>query len=436
MKSEQQVFALIDVNNCYVSCERFFNSTLRNMPVIVLSNNDGCAVARSQEAKDLGIKMGVPYFQIKNIVDKYNVQVLSSNYSLYAEMSNRFHSILSEFVGPDEQEIYSIDESFLNLTAFEKKFDLKAYTYLMKDRVYKWIGLPTCIGLGRTKTEAKIANHIAKKNPMFNGVCDLVNMDLLDKEQIFYSIDVSEVWGIGHKQTRKLRELGVNTVLDLACCDPQAIKKLFSVVMTRTVMELQGISCIELEDAPQPKKQIIASRSFGEKITDLDDLKEAMSKYVQDALSRMRKEQSLCGNIIAFVQSNPFDKNTPYYSKSASYELVEPSDNVLELVSHALKLLESIYKPGFKYKKCGVIFTDLIDKNKRMSDLLDDHHQREISESLMQAFEGIQAKYGKSKIAVGPCYFLNRKWLMSRVNLSRNYFSIEGMLKAGDIPNK
>lgn len=436
MRSDQQVFALVDVNNCYVSCERFFNPKLKNVPVIVLSNNDGCAVARSQEAKDLGIKMGMPLFQIKDIVEKHDVQVLSSNYGLYAEMSKRFHSILSQFVAPDEQEIYSIDECFLKLTAFENRFDLKSYAHLMKDRINKWIGLPVCVGIGRSKTEAKIANHIAKKNPAYNGVCNLVTMDLLDKEQIFSSIDVSEVWGVGRKHTKKLQELGIHTVLDLACSDSNIIKKFFSVVMARTVMELQGISCIELEDATQPKKQIVASRSFGEKITELDDLKEAMSKYVQDALSRLRKEDLICGNIIAFVQSNPFDKNTRYYSKSAAYDLIEPTDNVLELVSHALKLLESIYASDVKYKKCGVVFTDLIDKSHYVPDLLGNRQQIEINESLMKAYEGIQAKYGKSKIAVGPCYFLNRKWSMSRANLSRNYFSIEGMLTVGDILSK
>ncbi|MBU3845590.1 MAG: Y-family DNA polymerase [Candidatus Acinetobacter avistercoris] len=428
MKSKNEIYALIDVNNCYVSCERLFNPSLINKPVIVLSNNDGCAVARSQEAKDLGIKMGVPLFQIKDIVEKHNVQVLSSNYTLYAEMSNRFHSILAEYVGPDEQEIYSIDECFLKLTAYSENYDLDALGQEMRARILKWIGLPVCVGIGRTKTEAKISNHMAKKGKRFNSVCNLVAMDPKHREYFWTLIDVSEVWGVGRKHSKRLKEMGVDTVSDLSKCNPHAIGKMFSSVMQRTVMELQGISCIELENAPPPKKQIVASRSFGEKITDISDMREAICKYIQDAVKRLRQDRSLCGTIIVFVQSNPFDKEVPYYSKSTSYDLPDPTDSVTLLARYSLKLLEQVYKPGIQFKKCGVMLSDLIDKDKYIPELFADVEQIEINENLMQTYEHIQKRFGKTKISVGPCYLPNRKWTGKRASASRNYFSVDGML--------
>ena len=428
MRHQAKIYALVDVNNCYVSCERVFNPKLNDIPVIVLSNNDGCAVARSQEAKDLGIAMAVPFFKIKDLVQQHHVQVLSSNYALYAEMSLRFHAILGAFVSPEEQEIYSIDECFLELTAYAQQFVLNEYAQMMRHRIRKWIGLPTCVGIGQSKTEAKIANHIAKKNKKFNGICNLVDMSLTDKEALFSQIDVAEVWGVGAQHAKKLYQIGMSSVFDLACADPHQIKKLFSVVMSRTVLELQGISCIEIESAPAPKQQIVASRSFGTPITELEDLKEAMGKYVQDAVKRLREEGLLCGSVVAFVQSNPFDPERPYYAKSLSYDLPEPSDHILELVRVALNLLEAIYLAGVKYKKCGVTLHDLIPKTAYVPDLLTDHTQDEKNQQLMQAYEQVQARFGKTKLAVGVCYLPERKWSMNRAHLSRNYFSAEGML--------
>ena len=428
MKHESKIYALVDVNNCYVSCERVFNPKLNDVPVIVLSNNDGCAVARSQEAKDLGIAMAVPLFKIKDLVQRHQVQVLSSNYALYAEMSMRFHAILAGFVSPEEQEIYSIDECFLELTAYAQQFILDEYAQIMRHRILKWIGLPTCVGIGQSKTEAKLANHLAKKNKYFNGVCNLAEISLTDKEALFSQINVAEVWGVGRQHAEKLQRIGISTVLDLACADPHVIKKLFSVVMSRTVLELQGISCIEIESAPAPKQQIIASRSFGERITELDDLKEAMGKYVQDAVKRLRDEALLCGSVVAFVQSSPFDPHLPYYSKSLSYDLPEPTDHVLELVQVALKLLETMYLAGVKYKKCGVSLHDLIPKTAYVPDLLIEHAQVEKNQQLMQAYEKVQTRFGKTKLAVGVCYLPERKWSMNRAHLSRDYFSAAGML--------
>lgn len=429
MKHEEKIFALIDINNCYVSCERFFNPKLNNVPVIVLSNNDGCAVARSNEAKQMGIKMGVPLFQIREVVEKNHVQVLSSNYAIYAEMSRRFHSILASYVAPHEQEIYSIDECFLDLTSFKHNYDLVEYCQSMRERIQQWIGLPVSIGIGRSKTEAKIANHMAKKGKRFNGVCDLVNMDPKHRDYFWSLVEVGEVWGVGRKQNKKLNDMGIKTVLDLSKANPPVMGKMFTVCMQRTVLELQGISCMPIDDQPKPKQQIVASRSFGVKITELQDLKEAMSKYVQDAVGRLRKEKLLCGVITAFVQSNPFDASVPYYSKAQTYKFAEPTDCVLNLVEVAYLLLEKIYKPGIKYKKCGVFYSELILKSNHIPDLLSDHQTRITNESLMKAYEDIQSKFGKAKISVGPCYFKDRKWSMSRDMLSKNYFTKNGMIK-------
>lgn len=412
----------------YVSCERVFDPSLNDKPVIVLSNNDGCAVARSNESKALNIKMGVPLFQIKDIVQQHNVIVLSSNYAMYAEMSRRFHTILASYVTAEEVEPYSIDECFVDFTAYEKNFDLEKVGQQMRQQIWKWLGLPVCVGIGRSKTEAKIANHIAKKNPGFNSVCDLVNMDPCNKEYYFAQIDVSEVWGVGRKHSKKLQSMGINTVLDLACAEPREMQKRFSIVMARTIYELQGISCIEIEHTPPSKKQIVASRSFGGRVTELTDLKEAISMYAQDACKRLRDEGLLCGCMITFVQSNPFDPNVPFYNKSITGSFSEPTDCAIDFVKAATRMLNDIYKEGIKYKKCGVVLTCLEPKSGHTYDLLTDFKQIEKKECLMQAMDGIHSKFGKKKIGVGPCYLPARNWSMSRDKLSRNPFRWDELL--------
>ncbi|HID0458889.1 DNA polymerase V subunit UmuC [Acinetobacter baumannii] len=428
MKHENKVFFLIDVNNMYVSCERVFDPSLNDRPVIVLSNNDGCAVARSNEAKSLNIKMGVPLFQIKDIVQQHNVIVLSSNYAMYAEMSRRFHSILASYVTAEEVEPYSIDECFVDFSAYEKNFDLEKVGQQMRQQIWKWLGLPVCVGIGRSKTEAKIANHIAKKNPGFNSVCDLVNMDPCNKEYYFAQIDVSEVWGVGRKHSKKLQSMGINTVLDLACAEPREMQKKFSIVMARTIYELQSISCIEIEHTPPSKKQIVASRSFGGRVTELTDLKEAISMYAQDACKRLRDEDLLCGCMIAFVQSNPFDPNVPFYNKSVSYTFPEATDSALDLVQAATVMISHIYKAGIKYKKCGVILTCLEPKAGHTYDLLTDMNEIAKKEKLMNALESVHDKFGKKKLGVGPCFLPNRGWSMSRDKLSKNPFKWNELL--------
>ncbi|MDC5137185.1 Y-family DNA polymerase [Acinetobacter baumannii] len=428
MKHENKVFFLIDVNNMYVSCERVFAPSLNDKPVIVLSNNDGCAVARSNEAKSLNIKMGVPLFQIKDIVQQHNVIVLSSNYAMYAEMSRRFHTILASYVTAEEVEPYSIDECFVDFTAYEKNFDLEKVGQQMRQQIWKWLGLPVCVGIGRSKTEAKIANHIAKKNPGFNSVCDLVSMDPCNKEYYFSLIDVSEVWGVGRKHAKKLQGMGINTVLDLACAEPREMQKRFSIVMARTIYELQGISCIEIEHTPPSKKQIVASRSFGGRVTELTNLKEAISMYAQDACKRLRDEGLLCGCMIAFVQSNPFDPNVPFYNKSITGSFSEPTDCALDFVKAATRMLNDIYKEGVKYKKCGVVLTGLEPKSGHTYDLLTDFELIDKKEQLMKTLDNVHTKFGKKKLGVGPCYVPDRNWSMSRDKLSKNPFTWDELL--------
>ncbi|WP_168377561.1 Y-family DNA polymerase [Acinetobacter cumulans] len=423
----EKFIALIDINNCYVSCERLFQPHLNNKPVIVLSNNDGCTVARSQEAKDLGIKMGVPLFQIKDIVEQYNVQVLSSNYAVYAEMSRRFVNTIKCFVSEKDVEQYSIDETFVDFTSYTNQ-DVNLIAQNIKDALWKWLALPVCVGIGRSKTEAKIANHVAKKNKHFNGICNLVEMDPCIKEYVLNDIDVSEVWGVGRKHSKKLDTLGVKSVLDLALSNPKYIEQLFSVVMKRTVLELTGTACIELEDAPPSKKQIISSKSFGARVTDIDSLSEAMSSYLQSAVKRLRADKSLCGCLIAFAESNIFDKNKPFYKKSISIAFPQPTDSAAVMVKAVMKRMDEIFKEGIVFKKCGVILTGIEPKATYIHDLLADVDAIEMNEKLQLTLEKVKEKFGDKILAIGPCKLPNRGWSMSRNRLTQNYFSVEGML--------
>ncbi|BCZ09764.1 DNA methylase [Acinetobacter pittii] len=379
-------------------------------------------MARSNESKALNIKMGVPLFQIKDIVQKHNVVVLSSNYVMYAEMSRRFHKILASYVTDEEVEPYSIDECFVDFTAYERNFDLEKVGQQMRQQIWKWLGLPVCVGIGRSKTESKIANHIAKKNPGFNSVCDLVSMDPCNKEYYFSLIDVSEVWGVGRKHAKKLHSMGVKSVLDLACTEAREMQRQFSIVMARTINELQGISCIEIEDTPPSKKQIIKSCSFGAKVTELDDLKEAIAMHAQEACKRLRDEESLCGCLLVFVQSSPFDESAPFYNKSITGAFSEPTDCATDFVRAAVKMVSDIFKEGIKYKKCGVILTGIEPKAGHTYDLLTDFEVIEKKEQLMKTLDNVHTKFGKKKLGVGPCYIPGRTWSMSRDKLTKNPF--------------
>ncbi|WP_151959342.1 Y-family DNA polymerase [Acinetobacter bereziniae] len=427
---KEKIIALIDINNCYVSCERLFQPKLNDKPVIVLSNNDGCAVARSQEAKDIGIKMGVPLFQIKDIVEKHNVIVLSSNYAVYEEMSNRFTRTIKTFVSEKDVEVYSIDETFVELTSYKNQ-DLNLLVTLIKNTLLQWLGLPVCIGIGKSKTEAKMANHIAKKNKYLNGICNLHEMDPCSKEELFQHIDVSEVWGVGRKHSKKLHSLNIKSVFDLAIADPAFIQSQFSVVMKRTVLELQGTACIELEEIAPDKKQIVSSRSFGQRVTDKDALSEAMSSYIQNAVKKLRRQNGLTGCVIAFAHSNPFDTKRPFYKASVSVSFPEPTDSAAQIIKSVLRQIDKVFKEGVEFKKCGVILTCIESKSRYVPDLLADYDVIQRNENLQSVLEQVDEKFGK-KLAIGPCLLKDRTWSMSREKLTQNYFSWDGLLTIND----
>lgn len=425
---KKRIFALVDVNNCYVSCERVFQPQLIGKPVIVLSNNDGCAVARSNESKILGIKMGVPRFKIDDIIQKNNVVVLSSNYAVYSEMSRRFMEILGMYVQKQDQEIYSIDECFLELTEYQKIANLTEYAFDIKGRVNQWIGLPVCVGIGHSKTQAKIANHIAKTYPHLEGVCNLDDIDRGVLKHVLRSIDVSEIWGVGRQHAKKLHSLGISNVLEFIHANEKLIRNQFSIVMHRTWLELRGQACIELEDTPPNKKQIVSSRSFGQKVTELNDLKAAVSLYTEKAIERLTAEEQLCGCMIVFAYSSPFDERQPFYKGEKSYGFPEATDNVMTLVKKATELMEGVYKKGVKFKKCGVILTGLEPKAGHIYDMLTDMKQIEKADKLLKAWSQIRDKYGSKGISVGAGG-LGGDWTMQRSNLTPNYFTAEGMIK-------
>ena len=421
MKAENKIFALVDVNNCYVSCERVFNPKLNDVPVVVLSNNDGCVVSRSQEAKDLGIKMAVPVYQIQDLIQKHGVQVLSSNYGLYTEMSKRFMNILGQFVSADDREIYSIDECFLELTAYQGLFDLTEYAAKILKTVSQWLGIPCCVGIGRSKTEAKIANHLAKKNAYFKGVCNLVDMDPCSSEALLADLEVNEVWGIGRNHHKSLNQLGIYSVLDLIEANPKEIRRQFSVVMEKTVSELQGISCIDIEQEAPRKHQIISSRSYGQPVYELEDIKASVRLYISRAVTRLREDQSLCRMVGVFIQTGRFqaEKYAPY----TVVTLAEHSDDLLAITQAAMHAVESIYKAGFKYKKAGVVLLELIPKKNFVPDLFSDHVQRESRTHLSNTLEQIQQKFGHHFVSIGLRQDNAESWQMKKNLCSPAYLS-------------
>ena len=431
MKPLKQIFALIDINNCYVSCERLFQPHLNHRPVVVLSNNDGCVVSRSEEAKQLGIKMAVPFYQIQEQIKQHNIAVFSSNYALYAEMSRRFNNTIQQFVSAKDIEIYSIDETFIELSSYSQT-DLNELAQEIKATLWKWLALPVCVGIGHSKTEAKLANHIAKKNSYFNGVCNLIDMDLCSKEALFQLIDVDEVWGVGRKLAKKLHALKIHSVFDLAVSDPEHMERKFSILMKKTILELTGTPCIELEQTTASKQQIISSRSFGQRVTDIHALSEALSDYLQSAVQRLRTEKSLCSCMIIFAQSSRFDQHQAFYNQSVTIAFNEPTDSALIMNKAIMKHISTLFQEGIAFKKCGVILTGIEPKQGYIHDLLADTEQIEKQEHLQQVLDNVKNKFGTQKLAIGACKLQDRTWAMNRSKLSPNYFSWEGLLALGD----
>ena len=345
----QKRIALVDCNNFYVSCERLFRPDLWDKPVVVLSNNDGCIVARSQEVKDLGIKMATPVYQVENLIRQHHIQLFSSNYALYADISSRVMSFLSEF--SPNIEVYSIDESFLDLTGICQTNPV-VYGQQIRKTIVRATGIPVCVGMGPTKTLAKLANFAAKKWKKTEGVLDLSCPDL--REKLMRIVPVNEVWGIGSRIAKKLDQLGIVTVWDLCCQPPDKMHAQFNVVVARTVMELNGISGLSLDEVTPAKQQIVCSRSFRKRLTKLNDLAEALSEFCTRAAEKLRSQQSVAGSVAVFIRTNPFNPNESQYQRSASLTLTYATQDTRRIVSLAKRLLKQIFRQGYRYQKCGV----------------------------------------------------------------------------------
>ncbi|OGV55208.1 MAG: hypothetical protein A2X45_23670 [Lentisphaerae bacterium GWF2_50_93] len=410
------MFALADCNNFYVSCERAFNPKLEDRPVVVLSNNDGCIIARSEEAKSIGIGMGNPFFQVRDIIDRYDVQVFSSNYTLYGDMSTRVMSILSEFT--PEIEVYSIDEAFMNFNHL-KVPEMESTAREIRRKVKQWTGIPVSIGIAATKTLAKLANRTAKKNPASGGVF-LLDSDEKIKASLART-ETGDIWGIGRHLAKRLQREGVYTAQDLAKADDVEIKKILGVCGLRTAMELRGVSCIKLEDAPAPRKSVCCSRSFGRDVSTLDDLSEAISLYTADAAERLRHEKLAAGTMTVFLDTGRFRKKCPYYFNSVSKTMAVPSSNTGELAGHAIKLIQNIYREKFIYKKAGIIFTDLSATAAVQLDLFSENPANFAKSCMLsETVDSINRRFGD-----GSVFYANegvgKSWAMLRGRCSPHY---------------
>jgi DNA polymerase V len=405
------MFALVDCNNFYASCERLFRPELRNRPVAVLSNNDGCIIARSEEVKQLGIKMGAPYFKVKAELKRHNVTVFSSNYELYADVSARVMETLRQF-SPD-MEIYSIDECFLGLNGFEG-VDLHAYGHQIRSTVLQWTRIPVGVGIGPTKTLAKVANKLSKQH---EGVCILTDRQIIDT--VLAQFPVEHIWGIGRRYARMLAGHGIHTAAKL-CAKPDGwIRQHMTVIGLRTVQELRGVPCIELEEVAAPQKALAVTRSFSSPQTEWEPIREAIIHYVTRAGEKLRAKYLAAKHIQVFLHTSPH-ANAPYYSKTVQRSLSMHTSFTPELIAHGTAMLRPVYRPGLRYIKCGVILSDLVSQQSVTPDLFIDMAQITKRATLMQAVDAINLRYGKHTVAYAGSG-VRKPWAMQRSCLSQNY---------------
>ena len=410
--SQNNSIALIDCNNFYASCERIFNPRLIGKPIVVLSNNDGCIITRSAEAKELGIKMGEPYFKAKKIIDKNNVRVFSSNYSLYGDISQRVMETLARFAS--DVEIYSIDEAFLGLNGFEN-YELSKYCQYIRRTIKQWVGIPVSIGVSTTKTLSKIANNLAKKNKEYDGVCILKSW--FDINEALKLTSIEDVWGIGRRLSVFLKKYKINTAYDFTQLDKGWIRKNMGVVGEKTFLELCGVSCIELELIPSDKKSCCVSRSFSKPVEKIDDLEESVSSYGTRVAEKIREEGLVAESMSVFVLTNYFNRKEKQYSNSIKLQLPYPTDNSIKIVKRALEGIKKIYRQGYRYKKAGVILYGLT-KAKQTRGLLD--YDRESSDSIMNTLDRINERYGSSTIRLAS-EGVDKSWSMRRESVSPCY---------------
>ncbi|WP_447332606.1 Y-family DNA polymerase [Klebsiella pneumoniae] len=410
------MFALVDVNSFYASCETIFRPDLQGRAVVVLSNNDGCIIARSAEAKKLGIKMGDPYFKCKDYFRQQGVVCFSSNYELYADMSHRVMTTLEEMC--PRVEIYSIDEAFCDLTGVRNCRVLEEFGRELKDTVYRNTRLPVGVGIAQTKTLAKLANHAAKTWKATGGVVDLSNVER--QRKLMALLPVDEVWGVGRRISKKLEAMGIKTVLQLADTDIRFIRKHFNVVLERTVRELRGEPCLGLEEFAPVKQEIVCSRSFGQRISTYEEMRQAICLYASRAAEKLRGEHQYCRFISAFVKTSPFALNEPYYGNSTSVKLLTPTQDSRDIITAATKCLDAIWRDGHRYQKAGVMLGDFYSQGVAQLNLFDDNAPRQNSEKLMEVLDHLNAKDGR-----GTLYFagqgIQRAWQMKREMLSPRY---------------
>jgi len=407
--------ALMDCNNFYASCERAFAPGLKSRPVVVLSNNDGCVIARSQEAKDLGIRMGEPEFKCRERCARAGVAVFSSNYALYGDMSARVMATAGSMV--PRMEVYSIDEAFLDLTALPG--GAEAHARLIRERVRRDTGIPVSIGAGPTKTLAKAANRLAKKDPSMGGVL-LMPGGAADRE-LLARLDVEDIWGVGPRHGRRLRERGVRTALDFMGLPREFVRKTMTVGGLHTWLELHGTPCLPLELAPKPKQSIVSSRSFGRPVISLEHLREALSQYVSRAAEKLRAQKSRAASILVFVQTNTFIEGEPQYSASQSQALDPPTDRTSRLIAQGVAVLERIFRPGFRYKKAGVMLCGIEQAEGSQLSLL--HAPDGRGDRLMDALDRVNARWGRDTLFAASCG-VERTWRMRQGKRSPRYTTV------------
>lgn len=402
LDTQKKMIALLDCNNFYVSCERVFQPRLENMHTLVTSNNDGCVVARSNSVKNLGIKMGQPLFEIQHLVRKYKIQVLSSNYTLYADMSRRFQEVIKPF--GIRYENYSIDESFLDLTGIN---NLTEYCQNIKMKVRKGLGLPICVGIGETKVLAKFANYLAKKYPFLNGVCDLKALGDSRVNKAMQIVPVDEVWGIGSKIADKLKIMGIKTVYDLKTANAKHLAKLFSVNVERIIYELNGLQCMELETIIEPNKQIVSSRSFGKAVTSRDALHSSLVYHLQNISNKLSKQMLFARSITIFAHTNRFKDN--YISNAINIMFPAALDSNRLMAKYLETGLNALYIPNLEYKKSGVIVNDIVSNEQESIDLFD--NLSIVKDNLKPTIDIINKRFGKGTINLSSA-LLSGDWKM------------------------
>lgn len=434
------VYALVDANSFYASCEIAFNPSLEKRPVVVLSNNDGCIVAANKIAKDLAKRFPVnygaggyqsakptsmmfqPYFKVEKMLKRFDTAVFSSNYELYGDMSSRMHRLLGEFASA--QEIYSIDESFLDLSGMQN-WDLTAYGQKIRQTIKQGLGLPVAVGIGSSKTLAKLANHLAKKHEGYRGVLDLTALSEPVIDNLLRQVAVGDVWGIGKKLEQQLNAMQIKTAFDLKYANLKSLRKRFSVVMERLILELNGQACLSLDAVASAKQQILTSRSFGLPVTDFESLAQAVATYTARAAQKLRAQDSVCQYISVFIRTNPFKQDMPFYQNQHTYGLVYPTDHTGLLLTMAKRALKRIWQPGLVYQKAGVILSDINPKGAMQLDVFAPNPKFSAnpkSDALMAVLDQVNQRMGRGSIQfAAEGLGVKKSWQMRRERCSPRY---------------